>query len=286
MSGAKKIESHDRARAFSLNLSGDEYHKRPELSNSGLKTIIEQTPGHFKFLKENPSEPTAAMITGTIVHSALLEPERFLDTHAVMPIFVGKTKDGKETTSGACKEVQEKREEWLINNPTKVVMDNGLYHEIFGMIGSVMAHPKAKAALQKSHNEMSFFGQLEGVAVRCRPDILRQGNLIADLKTTKIASERGFQKEVADRNYHIQAAFYCDLVTQVTGEKYDTFTIIAVEKEPPYAVQVFALDEATLEKGREEYQRGLAIYKECVLTNKWPLYSNEVVPLNLPSWKW
>ena len=122
------------------------------------------------------------------------------------------------------------------------------------------------------------------VKVRCRPDILRQGNLIADLKTTDDAGFRGFQKSFANFHYHRQAAFYCDLVSQITGEKYDTFTIIAVEKTAPYAVQVFALDEGTLEKGREEYQRGLAVYRECMLTNKWPAYSDDVVPLNLPSW--
>lgn len=272
---AKKLDSQDRAKAFAIPMSNEEYHRREELSNSGLNILIEQSPGHYKFNKDNPSEPTLAMETGTIVHTAILEPERFLDTHVAMPECDRRTKAGKEFY-----------ETFLINNHGKTVMKNDLYHDVFGMIGAVMAHTMASAILRNNHNEASFFGELNGVKVRCRPDILRQGNLLADLKTTDDASFRGFQKSFATYNYHRQAAFYCDLVSQITGEKYDTFTIIAVEKKPPYAVQVFAIDEASLDKGREEYQLGLAKYRECLLTNKWPLYAEEVVPLNLPSYKW
>lgn len=275
MNLAKKLDSQDRAKAFAIPMSNEEYHRRSELSNSGLNNLIEKSPGHFKYCLENPPEQTPAMALGTIVHTAILEPERFLDTHVAMPECDRRTKAGKEFY-----------ETFLINNHGKTVMAADVYHQVFGMIGSVMAHTMASAILRDNHNELSFFGELNGVKMRCRPDILRQGNLLADLKTTDDASFKGFQKSFANFNYHRQAAVYTDLVSQVTGEKYDTFTIIAVEKKPPYAVQVFAIDEASLDKGREEYQLGLAKYRECLLTNKWPLYADEVVPLNLPSWKW
>jgi hypothetical protein len=270
---AVAIKSHDRAKAYSRTMTSEEYHACPELSNSGNNIILDETPAHFKFYKDNPRPPTKAMITGQIVHLLTLEPDKFLETAVTMP------KVDRRTTAG--KEYAEKFE---IDNIGKLILDNDLYHQAFGMIGSIMAHPAARAILQKNHNELSFFGELEGVKVRCRPDILREGKLLADLKTTEDASFNKFQKTIVDHRYARQAAFYADLVSQVTGETYDTFTFIAVEKKPPYAVQVFALDEASLEKGREEYQRGLAIYRQCLLTNKWPGYSDEVVPMNLPSW--
>lgn len=267
------LKSADQAKAFALEISNEDYHKRSELSNSGNNIIIDESPAHFDYRRKNPHEPTPAMITGTIVHTAILEPEQFLDTHVAMPECDRRTKAGKEFY-----------EKFVIENSGKTVMDNKTYHQVFGMIGSVMAHPSAKEVLQKNHNELTFIGELNGVKVRCRPDILRDGRLLADLKTTDDASFRGFQKSIANFNYHRQAAYYCDIVSQVTGEKYDTFTFIAVEKSPPYAVQVFVLDEASLEKGREEYERGLAIYRECLLTNKWPAYPIEAQPMNLPSW--
>lgn len=267
------LKSHQHAKAFSLDLSNEEYHARPELSNSGNNIIIDESPAHFQEYRKNPPAQTAAMATGTMVHSAILEPDKFLDTHVAMPECDRRTKAGKDFA-----------EKFAIENAGKIVMRAEEYHQVFGMIGSVMAHKSAKAILQKNHNELSFFAELDGVKVRCRPDILRDGRLLADLKTTDDASFRAFQKSFANFNYHRQAAFYCDIVAQITGEKYDTFTIIAVEKKPPYAVQVFAIDEGSLDKGREEYQRGLAIYRECLLTNKWPAYSDDVMPMNLPSW--
>jgi len=285
MSAQNLAKSLADAKALSIEMSIEDYHKRPELSNSGLNVFIDETPAHFKYSRENQREPTAAMKRGTIVHAGVLEPERFLDTHVVMPKFTGYTKDGKLTDSAACTEVKEKIAAFLAENSGKVVMDTDLYHQIFGMIGSVLAHPTASKLLQKNQNELSFFAEIDGVKVRCRPDIIREGNLIADLKTAHDASARGFQKAVAERAYHRQAAIYTDILSQVTGEKYDTFTFIAVEDRPPYAVQVFVLDEASIEKGREEYRLGLAKYRECLLTNNWPAYSNEAMPLSLPGWK-
>lgn len=267
------LKSQHLAKSFSLKMTNEEYHRRDELSNTGNNTIIDESPAHFQYYRQNPPEQTAAMITGTVVHTATLEPERFLDTHVAMPECDRRTKAGKEFY-----------EKFIIENHGKTVMSAPTYHQVFGMIGSVMAHKSAKAILQKNHNELSFFAELEGVKCRCRPDILREGRLIADLKTTDDAGFRGFQKSFANYKYHRQAAFYCDLVAQITGETYDTFTIIAVEKHAPYAVQVFVIDEASIEKGREEYQRGLAVYRECLLTGKWPAYSEDVVPMNLPSW--
>ncbi len=273
MSLAIKTTEEIKPRAFKM--PNDLYHARPELSNSGNNVVIDESPAHFMEYKTNPPKQTEAMLTGTVVHTAVLEPELFLDTHAAAPECDRRTKAGKDLY-----------EEFSLLNAGKTIMKNDLYHQVFGMIGSVMAHPVAKQILLKNHNELSFFGELHGVAVRCRPDILRAGNLIADLKTTEDASFRGFQKSFTNFKYHRQAAFYLDLVSQVLGVKHDTFSIIAVEKKPPFAVQVFALDEATIDKGREEYRVGLAIYRECMESGKWPAYSEEIMPLNLASWGW
>jgi hypothetical protein len=268
-----QLKSLNQAKAFALAMPNEEYHKHPALSNSGNNKIIDESPAHFKYYQDNPPEQTPAMFTGQVVHSAILEPEAFLDSHVAMPEIDRRTKAGKEFA-----------EKFAIENHGKIIMGNELYHQVFGMIGSVMAHPTAKAILQKNHNELSFFGELRDVKVRCRPDILRDGCLLADLKTTDDASFKGFQRSVGNFKYHRQAAFYCDLVSQITGERYDSFSFIAVEKHPPYAVQVFVLDEASIDKGREEYEKGLEIFRACSTTNKWPSYPLEAVPINLPAW--
>jgi len=273
MSEAAKSLGAAAPRAFKM--PNDLYHSRPELSNSQNNILIDKSPAHFMEYKTNPPKQTEAMLTGMVVHTALLEPELFLDTHAAAPECDRRTKAGKDMY-----------EEFSLLNAGKTIMKNDLYHMVFGMIGSVMAHPVAKQILTRNHNELSFFSKLRDVKVRCRPDILRGSNLIADLKTTEDASFHGFQRAVAKYHYARQAAFYADTVASVTGGKYESFVFIAVEKHAPYAVQVFALDEASMDKGREEYRRGLDLYHMCLSTNTWPAYSNEIMPLNLPSYAW
>lgn len=275
MSTASLEKSHDRAASYSVKLAAAAYHQRGELSNSGNNILIDQSPAHYLYNKQNPSDPTPAMRLGTITHSAILEPDLFLDTHVAMPECDRRTKAGKELY-----------EEFHIKHAGKVVMDNKSYHRTFGMVGAVMAHPKARAILHQSRNELSFFSELGGVKVKCRPDILRAGLLAGDLKKTTDASFRAFQKAVATYKMHRQAAFYLDILTQITGEKYDTFVHISVEEDPPHAVGLYALDEASIDKGREEIHRGLRIYRECSLSGKWPSYSDDVVPMNLPSYAW
>ena len=269
------LDSHNRAQAFSLRLTNAQYHAREELSNSGNNILIDESPMHFKYYKDNPPKRTPAMITGEIVHLLVLEPDLFLENAVVMPDCDRRTTAGKNFY-----------EQFMIENSNKQILTSELYHQAFGMIGSIMEHPTARALLQNNHNELSFFTEIDGVKVRARPDILREGRIICDLKTTDDASFHGFQKTIARFHYARQAAFYSDVVASVTGERYDSFTFLACEKHPPYAVQVFTLDEASMDKGREEYRAGLAIYRKCLENNEWPGYSLEAVPMNLPSFAW
>lgn len=62
------------------------------------------------------------------------------------------------------------------------------------------------------------------------------------------------------------------------------FVFVAVEKEPPYAVAVYELEEDALQLGRDDYQKHLAQYAECVKTNRWPGYGDGMDYVSLPSW--
>ena len=56
-------------------MNNETYHARPELSNSMMTKLL-KSPAHLKFYLDHPEqrEPTPAMILGTQVHTALLEP--------------------------------------------------------------------------------------------------------------------------------------------------------------------------------------------------------------------
>jgi hypothetical protein len=70
----------------------------------------------------------------------------------------------------------------------------------------------------------------------------------------------------------------------VTDDGVRAFLLIAVEKDPPYGVAVYQLDEELVEAGRRAYMADLALYASCVERGEWPAYSSEVEVLDAPAW--
>lgn len=269
----KALGDHNYALGFSKPMSNPEYHLSKGLSSSRLRTLISKSPAHMQYQMLNPEPPTAAMQFGTHVHTAVLEPELFLKNVAIFP---GKTRYGKAW------------DDFNAASEGKIVLKKDELDQIREVQKSVLAHKTAAKLLENAHNELSFFARdVElGIDLKCRPDVLREGHIIVDLKTTTDASLKGFQRSIASFGYHQQAAFYLDVMSMVTGANYDKFVIIAVEKEAPHAVAVYALDDATIEAGRFINRKGLELYSRCLETGIWPAYSGEIVPMNLPSYAW
>lgn len=67
------------------NISNEEYHSGPGVSNSGLGLIGNKSPLHFRArqLAANDNEPTAAQAIGTAFHMLLLEPHEFVKTYTL-----------------------------------------------------------------------------------------------------------------------------------------------------------------------------------------------------------
>jgi len=106
---------------------------------------------------------------------------------------------------------------------------------------------------------------------------------LVDLKSTLDASEDSFMGSAFKYNYHQQAAFYCDVYEWATGNRRE-FAFIAVEKEPPYAVNVFRASPSLLSRGRQAYRTALDTYAECLRDNIWPAYPPGVKQLDIPVW--
>src|SRR3546814_1967815 len=65
-----------------VEISNDDYHAGPGISKSHLDSIapeLGQAPLHYWHKYVNPererAEPTAAMVLGTAIHTAILEPD-------------------------------------------------------------------------------------------------------------------------------------------------------------------------------------------------------------------
>jgi hypothetical protein len=238
-----------------------------------LKKIL-RSPAHYKAELESPTPPTAAQHLGTLIHLALLEPKKFQASVEVAPKFSGK---GARLAA----------EQWKTDHQDKQILKAEDAAVINGILDSVSCHKSACELLNGGQAEESFFWQdpASGIVCKARPDLWKEGTIV-DLKTTVNASPQDFPKAIANLQYHLQAAYYMDGVSAVLGEPIRNFTIIAIEKEPPYAVATYQLDEASLDVGRALYRRALNTLRRCRQSGFYPAYPDRILTASLPSWAW
>ena len=150
-----------------------EYREHPAISRSELWKIRE-SPEIFKYYKENPEEPTPALIFGQAFHKLALQPESFGDEFAVMPQVDRRTKEGKAIWTEFCEQSE-----------GKTVITEDDYAKATDMIDSLYKAPFVKKLLS-GEKEKEFFwtDDLTGEACKCRADCvseLNKVNIIVDL---------------------------------------------------------------------------------------------------------
>lgn len=261
------------------SMNNEQYHSdTSRISKSGLD-LIAKSPAHYyaRYLDPNrvPSEPTKALITGSAVHAAILEPHKFFEEFAVMPAFNGRTNEGKE-----------QKALWLASNQGKTIIDLDTYDLCMRLRDKVHAHRAAAELLKvgKAEQTIRFTDPNTDAPCKCRPDFITPDGIILDLKTTSDASPDSFGRSAWQYRYHVQAAFYTDGYTIDRGYSPEGFVFIAVETTEPYQVAVYHADEAIVSAGRQTYIPELLIYQECRRTGQWPGYGDEIQPLRLPAY--
>lgn len=244
-----------------VKISNAEYRKRPGISSSDLKKIA-KSPAHFRYYKDNPQEDTPALLFGRAAHKYVLETYDFYNEFAVAPVCDRRTKDGKSTY-----------EMFLKESEGKDVITLEQFEQIDAMRNAAYSTPFVSKLLMNGEKELSFWGVDEetGLTIKVRPDCITELNgqhILIDFKTCSDAENMKFCRDSIKFNYDLQLAMYRDVLRQNTGHDY-TVVIIAQEKTPPYATNVFQLSENYLKTGEEVYKEMLKVYKECEETGVW-----------------
>ena len=157
--------------------------------------------------------------------------------------------------------------------------------KVEAMADVLSTHTTAMRLLSKGQPEVSAYATDEptGLLRRCRFDWLGEG-ILTDYKSCADASPSGFGNAVARYGYDLQAAYYLDIARDL-GHPAKAFAFIAQEKEPPYLVEVYDLDEDFLARGRRRYREGLERLRDCLATDLWPGYTGrDFTTLPAPRW--
>jgi len=193
---------------------------------------------------------TDAMNFGSAVHSALLEDSNDI---AVLPEFNARTKEGKKI-----------KQDFFDNNKGKIIIKQEEQEAIEKIKKNFNGHSLAKSLVQRlTETEVSYYGTIDKVPVRVRPDGIKDNDYIIDIKTTMDASPRYFKSQVYNFAYHLQACFY----SEALGYDPAKFRFITIENKYPYTVEVFAMSEDMIEYGRDAWRIAFNSWKEYLETN-------------------
>lgn len=253
-----------------LTLSEEQYRASEAISKSDLDWIAPpRTPAHYRAKKDGliASLTTPAMKMGALVHRAVLEPDT-MNAFITRPEGLDfRSKEGKA---------------WRDENATKTILTHDEATTISSIVDAVWSHPVAKRIFKDAQTEQCLFAEdSNGMVRKARLDALVEGSTIPDLKTSACADAQEFEKSIGKFRYHVQAAYYLDICNLLGIEKRD-FVFVVVEKEPPYAVAVYTLDEDAVRLGRMEYQRDIGMVRDCLEKDEWPSFPPDIRVVGLP----
>lgn len=242
--------------------------------------LIRRSPAHYAEAKTNPRTQTPAMAFGSAAHTWILEGMSAVSSSiSIAPKVDRRTKAGKLVWADFKDEAE---------SMGKTIISEADSQTIAAMDAAIQASPAGRGVLGAApEREVSCVWQAEGGLVcRGRPDAYGP-KVVVDLKTCQDASAGEFGRTAARYGYHAQAAFYLDgMRGQGIVDKDAVFVFLAVEKESPYGVGVYVMDERQIEAGRARYAPALALYRQCRDSGEWPSYeaSQAIAPLKLPIW--
>lgn len=273
------------------------YHAWRAASNSRL-TKLHRSPAHLQAYLQEPPADTIALTAGRAIHMAVLEPDLFTAQYVVAQQCEAVKKGDKQRCRNTG--VQRYLEHgWRCGvhaeggpvDASLSVIDRGTHRMCLQIRDNVHAHGSAGGLVTgDGRNELTLVWRDAETELLCKARHDRHspaiaGGAIVDVKSTTDARLSPFEKSIFIHGYHRQGALYLEGAAALDLPARH-FVIIAVEKDPPYAVAVYRLTEGALEAGQEQIRQLLRRYAECMATNSWPAYPEEVTDIALPPWAW
>lgn len=291
------------------------YHAGPGCSSTNLKRTS-HSPLHDKTEKDHPKASTDAMRIGTLVHEIVLEPDLFDATYVPAPKDAPKRpterqinakKPSTETIAAVAWWAS-----WEAENAGKKIIETkpgkdpfwkpSEWDQIHFMRDAIVNDPDARCFLQNFIPERSMYW-LQPIKVRfinedgsvaneveihelakCRFDaICLNHNMGVDIKTCVDASYSGFQRAIMTYQYHLSRNWYMRGAKAI-GQELLEFVFIAAEKEPPYAVACYTVDQEHINQADMLIKNALEKYSRAIDEKYWPCYPEGARQIAMPSY--
>lgn len=209
----------------------DEYLKIHAISRSRLVQFME-APERFLYPEDSNKDH---FTFGTQYHAYIMEPDTFKQE------FV----EGIVTATGRRgKEFREQQEQ---HGYDKVYKPSDL-EKYEAMKEALARYPRSHAILSNDNPKeivIIFLHEESGLLVKVKIDsIINDAGWLIDLKTTRSAVREDFKWSIKKYKYDLQSGFYVNACIRTPGlEHINNFAIIAQEKEHPYIVRGYNMQE-------------------------------------------
>lgn len=256
-----------------VKMEMSDYNRAPGIRSSTLKHRTPKAMRHSFFTEDGPNY---ALSLGSLVHMAVLEPDRYDTVDGLEECFV--YAPGKTLSSDAAYKA------WLAD-PGKIMITADMKEKADLMRDEIFAHPFADSLFRvRGKRELSGFAWSSNsrCILKARFDFLPDdADYIPDIKTTTSIEERSFWFDCVKFGYHSSAAQYMDIAHQLEGKPRRKFFIVAVEgpkgptqgpRDEPYDCAVYELncmEPSFVQKGREAYRNRLAKFVHSARTGSW-----------------
>lgn len=248
------------------NLPAEIYHSQKNFLSKSQLDLFAKAPA----LIFTEKKQTSFMSFGEAFHKFTLERESFFEEFAVS--------ESSDRRSAAYKKTR-------TEHPTKKILTLDDFQKIERMAEKITSNPTIKKLWNKPHQkELSFFGELDGIPVKCRFDFITEDGWAIDFKKCQDASEEGVQKATVNYNYQLQAVFYQRVYESVLKQPLKGFIFAFVEENSPHLHSLFALESGSFEIAQGQLDHLLKKYQHCKKTNNFHGYVEDIQILSLPVW--
>jgi hypothetical protein len=281
------------AKVVSVGTDPKIYHAPQEAKRGSIEYVmsrselVEFAACPAKWRLSPVKQQTKAMALGSVLDYLLLCGQVYFERdYAIAPESF---KDGNPWNWQ-----RKESEAWKSAHSSVHIVDNDDYTAALFAADRMRTDPIIGQILRDSDYQVyviaDWVDEVTGVWVKCKAmlDIVPKvgteyDGWLLDLKRMADASLSRFDRQVFDNQWHIQAAFYSDIYNSATAEERSTWGLIVSETGAPFQPARRIVDAEFVDLGRTKYREALALYCQCLATDKWPGYDdmesvNRIVP--------
>jgi hypothetical protein len=241
----------------------EHYKEVPAINATAIKAGARSMLHMRHVMTGGEKATTDAMAWGSLVHAAILEPDRFFKSLAVYTVRkAGKAWDDFNTA-----------------NDGKTIIGASDNAELVAISNAVHAKRSAHRLIEQSQHEVTLQWDSPNIgASKARLDGLTD-DCVVELKTAQDISPDRFFRQCVNLRYDIQFGWY----SMAAGNR--PVIVIAVESSAPYDVAVYQIPRAMVDKGRRTAVDIASRYRACERAGEYPGQQGlDITELPLPEW--